>query len=254
MSIATEIQRLQTAKADIKTAIEEKGVEVGNGLIDTYAEKIKEITGGGGDVIDFARYAKTITFASLNIFGKSEVVLNLDSATQLNMLFRITTAAESANKNTTVEHLTINCPNLITQTAYMLSVNYSVKDEMLKRVTLNVDTSKCTNFNCAFEYCVALEIIDGFPLDFSSATMATNPLHNCLKLIEFRVVENSIKISFNAQHCSNLSAETIQSIINGLADLTGQTTQTVTFYSTVGAKLTDEQKATITAKNWTLAY
>lgn len=48
MSIATEIQRLRTAKADIKTAIEEKGVEVGNGLIDTYAEKISEISGGGG--------------------------------------------------------------------------------------------------------------------------------------------------------------------------------------------------------------
>lgn len=48
MSIATEIQRLQTAKAEIKSAIEEKGVEVGNGLIDTYAEKISEISGGGG--------------------------------------------------------------------------------------------------------------------------------------------------------------------------------------------------------------
>ena len=51
-----------------------------------------------------------------------------------------------------------------------------------------------------------------------------------------------------------LSDETIQSIIDGLADLTEQTTQTITFYATVGAKLTDEQKATITAKNWTLAY
>ena len=42
MSIDLEIQRLQTAKADIKTAIEEKGVQVGDGLIDTYAEKISE--------------------------------------------------------------------------------------------------------------------------------------------------------------------------------------------------------------------
>ena len=48
MSIATEIQRLQTAKADIKTAIEEKGVEVGDGTIDTFADKIREITVGGG--------------------------------------------------------------------------------------------------------------------------------------------------------------------------------------------------------------
>ena len=43
MSIATEIQRLQEAKADIKAAIEEKGVEVGDGLIDGYADKIDDV-------------------------------------------------------------------------------------------------------------------------------------------------------------------------------------------------------------------
>lgn len=47
MSIANEIQRLQSAKADIKSAIEQKGVTVGDGTIDTYAEKISEISGGG---------------------------------------------------------------------------------------------------------------------------------------------------------------------------------------------------------------
>ena len=50
MSIATEIQRLQQAKADIKTAIENKGVTVGDGTIDTFASKINEITGGGGSI------------------------------------------------------------------------------------------------------------------------------------------------------------------------------------------------------------
>lgn len=48
MSIANEIQRLQSAKADIKNAIEEKGVTVGDGTIDTYAEKISQISSGGG--------------------------------------------------------------------------------------------------------------------------------------------------------------------------------------------------------------
>lgn len=43
MSIATEIQRLQEAKADIKAAIEEKGVEVGNELIDGYADKVDAV-------------------------------------------------------------------------------------------------------------------------------------------------------------------------------------------------------------------
>ena len=44
MSIATEIQRLKTAKSDLKTAIEEKGVIVGDGLIDTYADKVRKIS------------------------------------------------------------------------------------------------------------------------------------------------------------------------------------------------------------------
>ena len=51
MSIADEITRLQNAKASIKTAIENKGVTVGDGTIDTYASKIDEITTGGGSSI-----------------------------------------------------------------------------------------------------------------------------------------------------------------------------------------------------------
>lgn len=44
MSIASEISRLQTAKSNIKTAIEAKGVIVGAGTLDTYSAKIAEIT------------------------------------------------------------------------------------------------------------------------------------------------------------------------------------------------------------------
>ena len=44
MTVASEISRLQNAKADIKTAIEEKGVEVGNDVkLDEYAACIWEI-------------------------------------------------------------------------------------------------------------------------------------------------------------------------------------------------------------------
>ena len=52
MSIATEITRLQGAKADIKSAIEAKGVTVpSNALIDTYDTYIEQIpTGGGSNV------------------------------------------------------------------------------------------------------------------------------------------------------------------------------------------------------------
>lgn len=50
MSIASEITRLQTAKADLKTAIEGKGVTVpSSATLDDYADLVDDIqTGGGG--------------------------------------------------------------------------------------------------------------------------------------------------------------------------------------------------------------
>lgn len=59
-------------------------------------------------------------------------------------------------------------------------------------------------------------------------------------------------ISFQWQN--KLSDASVQSVIDHLQDLTGADSKTVTFHGTVGAKLTEEQKAVITAKNWTLVY
>lgn len=49
MSVAEQITRINNAKADIRQAIIDKGVDVDESAkIDTYAEKIGEISGGGG--------------------------------------------------------------------------------------------------------------------------------------------------------------------------------------------------------------
>ena len=245
MSIATEIQRLRTAKEDIKTAIEEKGVEVGNGLIDTYAEKIKEITGGGGDVIDLARYAKTFQFGT-DVGLPENLVLNLDTATYL--------ANFISNTNfLTVKHLTINCPNQITSMNRFIYGQTNVYVVGIEHLTLNVDTSKNTSYRQAFQVLPNLKTIDGTPLDFSSATEVTQLFSKCDVLEEVRVVKESIKINISVS-LPSASDETIQSFVDGLADMTGQTAPTLTVHTNIGNKLTDEQKATITAKNWTLVY
>lgn len=265
MSIATEIQRLRSAKADIKTAIENKGVTVGDGTIDTYAQKISEISGGGsGDydqgyedgknsVVQIDRLVKNCSFPSLNVFGKAEVELNFDNMTGFINLFQIT---DKAYTNKTVEHLTINCPNYVSSIQQILYCHSTASDYILKRVTLNFDTQKCINFANAFTCQRALEVIDGQPLNYSSVTNANymNGFNNCGALVEVRIVSNTIKLSISFANCSLLSHETIQSIIDGLADLTGSTAQTLTLHKDVGNKLTETQKATITAKNWTLVY
>ena len=78
---------------------------------------------------------------------------------------------------------------------------------------------------------------------------------DCGALVDIHFTEDSViakNLSFSAS--SMLSVESVNSIINALKDLTGATAQTLTFHATVGGKLTDEQKATISAKNWTLVY
>ncbi len=86
---------------------------------------------------------------------------------------------------------------------------------------------KCTNFASAFGGCYALENITFTPLSIQkNISFGDSPL---------------------------LSSESIQSIIDGLADLTGQTAQTITFHSTVKNKLTEEQIASATSKNWNIA-
>jgi len=81
----------------------------------------------------------------------------------------------------------------------------------------------------------------------------TNTFANCTALenINFEgVIANSLSFS----NSSLLTPTSINNIIGCLKDLTGGTAQTLTLHATVGAKLTDEQKAAITAKNWELAY
>ena len=43
MSVQGEIERLESAKADIKSAIENKGITVGSVTLDGYAAKVNEI-------------------------------------------------------------------------------------------------------------------------------------------------------------------------------------------------------------------
>ena len=251
MSISTEIQRIMTAKADIKAAIEEKGVTVGDGTIDTYAEKIGEISGGGSGE-DYLHYAQTVQYIRRDLIDQKEITVNLNTANTLQNLFRFDGFSEAANKK--VEHITVNCPNAVTSVGSVFHAT-SPNDTVLKRITFNVNTSKATFVTNMFRGCEALDTIDGTPLDFSSMVdTQINFLNLCTSLVDIRFVPNTIPVAISFTSTQKLSAESIQSIIDGLADLTGGTAQTLTLHATVGGKLTDEQKATITAKNWTLVY
>ena len=66
-------------------------------------------------------------------------------------------------------------------------------------------------------------------------------------------IEGTIGTDCVIRYSSQLTTESVQSIINALKDLTGATAQTLTFHADVKNKLTQEQRNAIQAKNWILA-
>lgn len=79
MSIANEISRLQTAKADLKTAIEAKGVTVpSSATIDTYDYYVSQISGGGG----LTRYASGTPYCDgTNLVVNIQNEISIDGGT-----------------------------------------------------------------------------------------------------------------------------------------------------------------------------
>lgn len=246
MSIANEIQRLQASKANIKAAIENKGVTVGDGTIDTYAEKISEIS-GGVLVANPLEYANDMsdTYYGITFPDGYELTMDLPNVTTFNSAFynakgikKITIKGNTAGNNVVFNRAFRSCAS--------------------------VETIDLTEFNAnfggdmafAFYYSANLIEILG-ELDFTNVTSGlgggSGAFSGCSKLVTITPKANTMKISIDLSYCNLLSDVSILSIIDGLADLTGGTAQTLTLHADVKAKLTDEQKTTITNKGWLLA-
>ena len=239
-----------TVKTQIQALINNANAKTGNNDTDltTAVNSLIDGYGGGSHEEDYITYASIIQFNNLNYFGKSEIFIHLKYVKRIGSMFQ-----QNTEKNNTVEHITLKTEQKL---EYANAIFYALSayvDEYLKHITLHIDTSEVLNMSTIFAGLRALEVIDGDPLDFSSATNVNNVFGDCVSLKEVRFKINSIKISFQIHYPNNLSDASIQSLIDGLADLTGATSQTLTLHKDVKAKLTEEQISTITNKNWTLA-
>ena len=97
----------------------------------------------------------------------------------------------------------------------------------------------------------------------SSITTATNSsltstsssyyvFYNCTALEDVQLGQDW-NMSLRLNVSNNLTVDSMVAMFNSLKDLTGDTAKTLTLGGTNLAKLTDEQKAIATNKNWTLA-
>lgn len=120
------------------------------------------------------------------------------------------------------------------------------------KVPITIDTTSA-NSTGVFTGCSRLREIPSIKVTAKVPTFASW-FHGCNALTTINFTKDSvIAKSIDFQWCP-LTSESVQSIIDHLMDLTGKAAQTLTLHATVGAKLAEDQKAAITAKNWTLVY
>lgn len=279
-----------------------------DGYNDGYAFAEETLKGG------LSQYAKGISFPNLNVFGEKDVVFEFENLTSLSNCIVVNNAE---NVNTTAETLTISSQKPIEEMSrlyYCNNINFG--DNKLEKITLNIDTSQCKNFDWMFAHLRVLKVIDGNPIDFTNALQMTMPFAYLINLEEVRFAPSSIYKNLNVSSLSKMSGETLDSIVNGLGDLNGEikfyevgdqvgpsdfaypevekeivgvtdyydayyfmtdgapvywvtygeygiqtyayakggVAQTLILPSSVKNRMTEEQKAKVTARNWTIAW
>ena len=241
---------------NIENLIDESGV-----LEDTegsVTEKVEELI-DKAEELEIFHCLKTISFQKTNTFP-NKAVINLPNVTSLAQTF----AYWNVEPIPIVEELTITAP-LVTDISRMFLYNAGVKKVVLnlsekcvniassfnacniREVVLNFSTKNVTNFERVFSHSGILKIVG--ELDLTSATNVDLLFYNCINLEEVTFEPNTLSISISLAQSSKLTAESVQSIIDGLKIV--ETAQTLNLNKAI--VLTDEQKATINAKGWTLA-
>lgn len=120
--------------------------------------------------------------------------------------------------------------------------------------TVDLANAECTfdAFAGAFQSRRALKSVIG-EIDVSKSYTNTSAFYACTLLEEVRFKAGSITKAISFQQSPVLSDVSLQSIVNGLADLSEGTAQVLSLHTDVKAKLTEAQLGAITAKNWSVA-
>ena len=117
-----------------------------------------------------------------------------------------------------------------------------------------VDTRNSTSNGGIFAYCTKLEKIEKIILKEDGTTSSFGDMFTQCYLLEEIRFEGVIGKSISFSYCELLTEASVANIIEHLMTITDGVARTLTLHATVKAKLTDEQKTTITTtKGWTLA-
>lgn len=166
---------------------------------------------------------------------------------------------------TSMNSMFYNCRKLATNIVFNTPVVTKADSTFYQCVeitNIEVNFSNVTTLYDAFYSCTSLQTLQLGSLE-KVATLSINEYNHgtfraCSALTDISF--SNLGLGFTAattldlSDCSKLSDAAIQNVIDGLIKPTASGIKgTVKFSTTVKAKLTNEQKSQITAKNWTLA-
>lgn len=197
--------------------------------------------------------------------------INIDTSSfNLNSLFRNCFNLRRINKDNVVDCSNSTTLSNIFRNCYMLEdvsfinidedkiqswdfafrIDVSVEYFNLKNISFSPKLIG-TSFRYMFYDQQYLENING-EIDFTkSATTGPDLMfYSCNNLKEVRFTKESLKYDLQMAQSKSLSLESLQSIIDGLGNVT--TTRTLSLNSIAYNKLTEEQKQSATDKGWTI--
>lgn len=175
-------------------------------------------------------------------------------------IFRYCLSLTNVEVSVFADHMFYQCTNLITAKSTQATTNApsavfwgctSLTTASLADGTTNIGTQ-------LFYGCTSLKTVF-LPSSITSASgnslTVTSSLYvfsNCTALEDVQLGQDW-NMSLRLDISNNLTVDSMIAMFNSLKDLTGDTAKTLTLGETNLAKLTDEQKAIATDKNWTLA-
>lgn len=210
MSIASEITRLNTAKADMKTSIENKGVTVSaSAKIDTYAALIDSIPTGGGDTthivavynIDSAGVTTVCNTSGIEYVESTMTVDGTDVPTATT--YNFTTAGQHTIKftptGTGIYQLFIDATSLVSVSfpEGLTTIGTQVCDGCTALTDVVLPSTTTTIERLAFEYCTSLTTIK---LPASVTSIGSDALNYCNALSSIYFYGNTLPTNQGSSH------------------------------------------------------
>ena len=281
MSIADKLYTLQTIKANIKTAIENKGVDVGDAPFTDYASKIDGIEGGSSDggettILKLSEQSQ-LNFSSFNIQGKLKIecaanteyimfynatfsnpngieILNSNSLDSTYNMYKLSNIVEpylfDTSNVTDMSSMFYGCsklqaiPQFITSNVTDMSTMFY---ECTNLETIpQLDTSNVSYMSSMFYGCSKLQAIP--QLDTSNVSYMSYMFWGCSKLTNIGGFQG-LKVNIDLKHSSLITRESMLNIFNTM----GEANSIITIHQNVADRLTDEDKAIATNKGWRIS-